>query len=417
MKVGIYSESFEGNTLGGREFIVAVLCQMLQAQGHLVEFIHHMPALSPELFACRFGLRTEEIRLRYVAARPPATLRDFARRFRERQRWNRGLSEPYDCFVNIVHGLPLKSSARFGVLMVLFPFFDRSNVWAGRCVPGRGKSRLWVLLRYLRDRLQTARALRSYALATSISRYAQEWTGRRWDLKTEVLYPPSEAAFVEKTKSNLILSLGRFSAEQPKVVNKRQREMMQTFLELSRESAGWQYVSAGWLGPSPLEQDYFASIKRLAADCGGRAEAIANIDRNKLTALYGSARIFWHAAGLGNDEERTPELSEHYGIATVDAMSAGCVPVVIRKGAQGEIVEHGVSGFLFDNLEELKRYTLHLINDPTTLERMAANARERAKRFTRSAFVERFNALMQETFPEFYDGAPQSVGAPLRQPE
>ncbi len=35
------------------------------------------------------------------------------------------------------------------------------------------------------------------------------------------------------------------------------------------------------------------------------------------------------------------------GMTTPEAMSAGCVPVVIRKGGQPEIVRHGLDGFLW----------------------------------------------------------------------
>ena len=71
-----------------------------------------------------------------------------------------------------------------------------------------------------------------------------------------------------------------------------------------------------------------------------RARVLANLERSRLRQLYAQARIFWHAAGYGECDER-PELSEHFGMATVEAMSAGCIPVVINKGGQPEIVEHG----------------------------------------------------------------------------
>ena len=58
----------------------------------------------------------------------------------------------------------------------------------------------------------------------------------------------------------------------------------------------------------------------------------------ELRDLYGRASIFWHAAGLGEDPDRHPDRFEHFGITTVEAMSAGAVPVVIGRWAV-EIVE------------------------------------------------------------------------------
>jgi glycosyltransferase involved in cell wall biosynthesis len=85
---------------------------------------------------------------------------------------------------------------------------------------------------------------------------------------------------------------------------------------------------------------------------------------------------------------------EHFGISTVEAMAAGCVPVVINKGAQPEIVEHGVSGFLWNTLEELRAYTIRLIKDNALLESMAQAARRRAQLFSRENYVERCLTLL-----------------------
>lgn len=117
--------------------------------------------------------------------------------------------------------------------------------------------------------------------------------------------------------------------------------------------------------------------------------------RDELKTLYAKAKIFWHAAGLGEDEHRAPELAEHFGITTVEAMAGGCVPVVIRKGGQPEIVEHGVSGFLWDTIEELHTYTQRLMSDEALRLKMSAAAFTRAQRFSRSRFVDKIRRRLQ----------------------
>jgi glycosyltransferase involved in cell wall biosynthesis len=109
-----------------------------------------------------------------------------------------------------------------------------------------------------------------------------------------------------------------------------------------------------------------------------------------LKSLYERASIFWHAAGYGEDENLWPVYSEHFGISTVEAMAAGCVPVVIKKGGQREIVEHGVSGFLWETLDELMAYTDLLLNDDRLLANMAEAARKRAQMFSRESFIANF---------------------------
>ena len=100
---------------------------------------------------------------------------------------------------------------------------------------------------------------------------------------------------------------------------------------------------------------------------------------------------------------------EHFGISTVEAMAAGCVPVVINRGGQSEIVEHGATGFLWDTLAELKEYTATLVSDEALRARMAEAARAAAQRFSREAFTEEFRRLLR---PSTQDAAAQATRRP-----
>lgn len=393
LKIGIYCEFFADNSLGGREYIVAVLGELLSRQGHEVELVHHAPTLTAEEFTERFSTSRASIRFRYLPDKPPATMRKFFARRRARRLWDRSISEGYDCFVNIVHGIPVPCFAAQGVLIVLFPFFRPFEAWAGREIPGHGASRLWVILRHLTYRLQWRSRVSAYQIKTSISQYVQRWTERRWHLETSVLYPPSADSFTGGEKENLILSVGRFSGGHPTMVDKRQLEMMRVFREMAPVGEPvWRYISMGGLGLAERESAYFHGVERLT---NANSEAMPNPSRALIGAAYAKAKIFWHAAGYGNDEEITPELSEHFGIATVDAMMCGCVPVVIKKGAQPEIVEHGVSGFLWESLDELKEQTAFLMHNPDRWSAMSTAAKERAESFSRERFETDFLRLLE----------------------
>jgi glycosyltransferase involved in cell wall biosynthesis len=74
-------------------------------------------------------------------------------------------------------------------------------------------------------------------------------------------------------------------------------------------------------------------------------------------------------------------------------MAAGCVPVVINRGGQSDIVRHGETGFLWNTVDELKRYSLQLARDPDLCERMSVAARARAATFSRPRFVKRMSEL------------------------
>jgi glycosyltransferase involved in cell wall biosynthesis len=120
---------------------------------------------------------------------------------------------------------------------------------------------------------------------------------------------------------------------------------------------------------------------------------IANPPGHVVKDAYENAAVFWHAAGYGEDDRLHPERTEHFGMSTVEAMAAGCVPVVIRKGGQPEIVEHALSGFLWDTPDELVRYTHQLTGSPQVMEAMAGAARLRARMFTSP---EEFTERMQQ---------------------
>jgi glycosyltransferase involved in cell wall biosynthesis len=117
-----------------------------------------------------------------------------------------------------------------------------------------------------------------------------------------------------------------------------------------------------------------------------------NASLSVLTELYGKSRIFWCATGLG--EDGIPHKMEHFGISTVEAMSAGCVPVVIRRGGQPEIVRDNVDGFCWNSVEELRNLTLKLANDDALLVEMSESSVEKSKDFGMDVFERR----ARETF-------------------
>jgi glycosyltransferase involved in cell wall biosynthesis len=159
----------------------------------------------------------------------------------------------------------------------------------------------------------------------------------------------------------------------------------QQMRERASSWASWEYVCAGGLNQASAQaRAYFDEVSRAAR--GASVHVVANVPRDRLRALYGEAKIFWHAAGLGQDEDAAPEQCEHFGKVTVEAMAGACVPVVIRKGGQPEIVEHGVSGFLWNTIDELEAYTRLLMDDDGLRQRMSAAAVVRAQRFSHATY-------------------------------
>ncbi len=212
----------------------------------------------------------------------------------------------------------------------------------------------------------------TYIIANSL--YTIEWLKKRWNMTPSVhIYPPINMPAPEEPKQRLILSVARFEEGG----TKKQLELIDAYARLrasSASAADWKLILAGGSFGRSL---YLKKVQKKARSVPG-VEVYANLPVGELKKLYARASIFWHACGLGTN---VPERIEHFGMTTVEAMQNGCVPVVINKGGQKEIVEPGISGFLFDDLGGLCETTLKLTGDLGQLTRFSKAARERSRRF------------------------------------
>jgi len=390
MKVGIRNEPYE-SAIGGSECLVAVMAEVLSTS-HEVEIVLHHPTLEVSSLAAFTGTTLQGVRLRYVEPRPLGSTKthNLWRLFKEARDWHAELSRPYDLFINVTHGIPPFCHAHLGMLMVLFPNYRRSHAWPLTDRVGDGSKRLRKRLREWYYEWEWSRRIGTYQTRLAISEYSRKWTLAFWGMDSRVLYPPVDTRFAVSPKVNRIVSVGRFSTLGHR---KHHALMLRAFANLvEAQRGGWQYSCFGGLGTLPADRSYFESMQDLGATCG--ADVIPNVARERLVDTYEEAKVFWHAAGFGEDDLEHPGDAEHFGIATVEAMAAGCVPVVINKGGQPEIVEHGVSGFLWNTPDELAACTRRLILDDQLRARMSAAARARAALFSRERFAERFLELV-----------------------
>jgi glycosyltransferase involved in cell wall biosynthesis len=226
--------------------------------------------------------------------------------------------------------------------------------------------------------------LDTYDRILSNSAYTQRWVRRLWDRDSDVVHPPV-TLMPRGEKQPIILSVGRFFLPGAGH-SKKQLELVEAFRKLcERGSHGWTFHLAG--GCPPEHAAYLEQI-RIAAH-GLPVVLHPDATGAELRELYGRASIFWHAAGLDENIERHPDRYEHFGITTVEAMSAGTVPVVIDAAGQVEIVEQGFSGYRFGSLDGLVAHTERLIADPRWWATLSRAAERRAKAFGWDAFVTR----------------------------
>jgi len=394
LKIGIYVGS-SGSAVGGADLSAAVLAGAM-APLHQVSIMHHDPAITKQQLSEFAGVDLAQAHLQFVERKrePFGHSKSPWGRYREARDWSSELSAPYDLFINFTHLMPAFCQAPRGILVVLFPWFDRHAVWPFNNNGSKAG--------FLRNRLlqtyydwEWQKRFSTYQYKVAISDYTKKWTKQWWEIDSEVIYPPIDThAAPCKKKNDLILSVGRFTTDGH---GKKQLEMVRSFNEISARMPGWNYCCVGGLSSKDEDRVYLETVRRASSTCAVRVDT--NLNRGVLDELYGEAKIFWHAAGHGEDEKSHPELQEHFGMTTVEAMAAGCVPVVVDRGGQPEIVEHGISGFVWTTLDELKKYTLRLVYDEPLRTRMAEAARQRSRLFSKENFVQNFLRLITVLFP------------------
>ncbi len=214
-------------------------------------------------------------------------------------------------------------------------------------------------------------AIDSYDALWAISEYTRRWIKTYWKRDSAVLYPPIDIEnFSPAPKKNQVLSVGRFFAGGH---NKKHLEMVKAFKGLVDGGLkDWELHLVGGSTPGNLHEKYLAEIISEAANYPIKVHP--DMAYPDLLKLYNESAIYWHASGYGEDEARDPVRFEHFGITTVEGMAAGCVPVVIAKGGQPEIVRHGENGYLWSTLDELKQFTWNLAVNPSLRQLLAASA-------------------------------------------
>ena len=243
-------------------------------------------------------------------------------------------------------------------------------------------------------RLQLLKRLRQTQAVLVYSRFVHDSLSAIHNVPSTILEPPIDDFAIEgTTKERVILSVGRIF--RGLYNNKRYDILVEAFKKLCGKlpNTTWQYWIVGSCTNDKASHRYLEELRESAQ--GFPIYFHVNSPYEELKRQYNEATLFWHAAGFGVDERKHPERAEHFGMSTLEAMSARCVPVAINRGGQKEIVSHGESGYLWYTVDELVEHSIRLIADEPLLATMQLKARERFKAFDREHFSNKLLSILE----------------------
>jgi len=199
--------------------------------------------------------------------------------------------------------------------------------------------------------------------------------------KAEVLHPPVDVDFFSRcegsSKENIIATVSRYSLE------KRLWELVR----ILRDLKNYKLVFAGSSHRHSFSDYVIKRIKEEAERHGvrDRVEIMIDVRREDLRRILCKASFYVH-----------PPFAEHFGISIVEAMSAGCVPIVYRDGGGWTDIVSKIDRRLgYDDINEISRIILR-IEAENMFDYLSKISKERSKKYSYERFRERLLRLVSQ---------------------
>jgi len=199
-------------------------------------------------------------------------------------------------------------------------------------------------------------------LLLAVSNFTKEFVKEKWGRDATTLYPPCPidqySDLLNKPKENLVITVGRIGPE----------KRMELFLEIARKMP---LVDFAIIGSTSPEKASYSDILRKSAPSN---VSFILAPLRKVKNVFGKAKVYVHSA-----------LNEHFGITIVEAMAAGCVPVVHDSGGAREIVTNN-TGYRWNTVNDASKQITNLIKDDSPRREFSRASADRARLYGPEVF-------------------------------
>ena len=128
--------------------------------------------------------------------------------------------------------------------------------------------------------------------------------------------------------------------------------------------------------------DYYSELKHMVLDLGLTDYITFEINASlaKLLYIIGESRVYFH-----------PMVGDHFGMAVVEAIAAGLIPVVPNEGGPTEFVPRE---YQFNTIEQAAEIITYVFNRLPKTERIKIN--DNINKFSNSHYIDGFQTILNE---------------------
>ncbi|MEM1772556.1 MAG: glycosyltransferase family 4 protein [Desulfurococcaceae archaeon] len=214
------------------------------------------------------------------------------------------------------------------------------------------------------------------------------WTAKlireTYGLSAEILYPPVDVdyyAYDGGVKEKIIVTVSRIIPE----------KNLHLLPRVASKLPDYEWYLVGSTGRTKLEKHFSGKLLIAIENEKKKNQAsnfyvLTDVPRGELRELLQRAMFYVH-----------PLFPEHFGIAVVEAMSAGAVPIVYRDGGAWTNVVSDVSHELgYVELDEVPAIIRDLENNPRKLAELREKAVRKSMMYRRGVFREKFAGILEK---------------------